>query len=101
MRGFKITESQYNAALAEGLLIKADVDGANGDVNQAIQNSKQQAIRSGVNLDDATFAVDADDTNESKVLSIKDIKRKYLHEDKIKNSKLLNVRDFINTYCGK
>ena len=41
MARVKITEEQYNIALKEGLMLKADVAGANGDIRQAVQNSKR------------------------------------------------------------
>ena len=53
MKRFKITEEQYKSALKEGVTLKADVQAANGDVKKAIDTSKQQALKSGVNLNDA------------------------------------------------
>ena len=98
MRNFKITKEQYDMALEEGITLKADVAGANGDVKKAIENSKQQAVKNGINLDNATIAIDAKDTNESKVITIKELKKHYLSEDKKRNSILINEKDFITKY---
>lgn len=99
MRNIKLTEEQYNFALSEGITLKADVQSANGDINKAVDNTKQQAIKNGVNLNNATIEIDGKDTNESfKYYSIGDIKRKILHEQKEKYSKLMNVTDFIKNF---
>ena len=98
MKRFKITEEQYKAALKEGVTLKADVQAANGDVKKAIDTSKQQALKSGVNLNDATIEIDAKDTNESKLISIGELKRKYIIENKKANSELMNFAEVIKRY---
>ena len=93
-----ITEEQYKSALKEGVTLKADVQAANGDVKKAIDTSKQQALKSGVNLNDATIEIDAKDTNESKLISIGELKRKYIIENKKANSELMNFAEVIKRY---
>lgn len=97
-RNFKITESQYNAALQEGVTLAADVNAANGDINKAVRDTKQQAIKSGVNVKDATISLNANDVDENKILTIKDMKLSYLHEDKKRNSTLFTISNFIKKY---
>lgn len=55
-------------------------------------------MKSGVNLDDATIAIDAKDTNESKVITIGELKRKYIMENKKTNSQLMTFADVIKKY---
>lgn len=98
MKRFKITEEQYKSALKEGVTLKADVQAANGDVKKAIDTSKQQALKSGVNLNDATIEIDAKDTNENKLISIGELKRKYIIENKKANSELMNFAEVIKRY---
>lgn len=98
MARVKITEEQYNIALKEGLMLKADVSGANGDIRQAVQNSKQQAVQNGVNLDNATIAIDANDVNESYTMTVGEWKRKMLREDKEKHSELMSISEFKKRY---
>lgn len=101
MRNIKLTEEQYNFALSEGVTLKADVQSANGDVKKAVDNTKQQAIKNGVNLNNATIEIDGKDTNENyNYYSIGYLKRKALHEQKEKYSRLMSVKDFIK-YINK
>lgn len=98
MKRFKITEEQYKSALEEGVTLKADVQAANGDVKKAIDNSKQQALKSGVNLNDATIEIDAKDTNESKLISIGELRRNCIMENKKAKSELMSFADVIKKY---
>lgn len=91
---FKISKEQYEHALSEGITLNADVDACNGDVNQAVQKTKQNAKESGVDLSQATINVPAQSSNESKLIT-----KKQLQENRLKvlksNSKLFSVRDFV------
>ncbi len=95
MRKFKITEEQYNMAVTEGLTLQADVQAANGDVKKAIETTKQQALKNGVKLDNAVIQINA---NEGKLISIGDIKTRYVNECKEKHSEVMTVEDFIKRY---
>lgn len=98
MRKFKISEEQLNAAVAEGITLQADVEAADGNIERAVNNTKQQARQSGINLGDATIAIDGDDVNEGRLVTIGEIKRQMLMEDKRRNSVLFSVGEFINTF---
>lgn len=98
MARYKITEEQYNLALSEGISLKADVAAANGDVKKAVETSKQEAMKNGVNLDNATIEIDAKDTNESRLVSIGDIIREYKLEKRNKNSIVMPIQEFIKRY---
>lgn len=92
-RNFKISREQYEQALSEGITLNADVDACNGNVNQAIQKTKQKAKESGVDLSQATISIPA--SNESKLITKKELKENRLKVLKA-NSKLFSVKDFVN-----
>lgn len=93
-RKFCITEEQYNMAIREGVELKADVAAAGGDVKKAISNTKQEAIKNGVNMQDATISINASDTNESRSF----VTKRQLEESRLKalkkNSRTYTVKDF-------
>jgi mannitol-specific phosphotransferase system IIBC component len=93
-RKFKISEEQYNKALSEGVTLTADVDACNGDVNQAVQKTRQKAKESGVDLSQATISVPGQSSNESKLITKKELKENRLKVLKA-NSRLFSVRDFV------
>lgn len=99
-RKFVISEEQYNMALKEGVTLNADVAAAGGDVKRAIDATKQEALKNGVKMDDATIAIKAAETNESVF-----IKKSELHESRLKalkrNSEVYTVRDFMKKLSGK
>lgn len=98
MKKFKISEEQYNLAVQEGITLQADVEAANGNIERAVNNTKQQARANGINLGDATIAIDGDDVNENRVITIGELKRNILMEDKKRNSKLFTVGEFIRNF---
>lgn len=91
-----ITEEQYNMLMQEDIALKADVAAANGDVNKAIQTTKQEAQKNGVNLSNATIEVPASQLGESKIISLKQ-----LRENRIRllreNSQYLKLNDFFKS----
>ena len=99
-RKFVISEEQYNMALKEGVTLNADVAAAGGDVKRAVDATKQEALKNGVKMDDATISIKATDTNESVF-----IKKSELHESRLKalkrNSEVYTVRDFMKKLSGK
>ena len=99
-RKFVISEEQYNMALKEGVTLNADVAAAGGDVKRAVDTTKQEALKNGVKMDDATIAIKAAETNESVF-----IKKSELHESRLKalkrNSEVYTVRDFMQKLSGK
>ena len=99
-RKFVISEEQYNMALKEGVTLNADVAAAGGDVKRAVDATKQEALKNGVKMDDATIAIKAAETNESVF-----IKKSELQESRLKalkrNSEVYTVRDFMKKLSGK
>lgn len=93
MKKFVITEEQYKMALKEGVNLKADVAGANGDVKRAISTAKQEATKNGLSADDTTISVNASEVSEGKLLKKKKIQESRLRALK-KNSHVYSVRDF-------
>ena len=90
-RKFKITEEQYNTALSEGITLTADLAAAGGDANKAIENTKQQAQKDGVDISNATIQVPA---NEGRLITKKQITESRLKKLK-ENSDLYSVRNFM------
>ena len=99
-RKFVISEEQYNMALKEGVTLNADVAAAGGDVKRAVDTAKQEALKNGVKMDDATISIKAADTNESIF-----VKKSKLQESRLKalkrNSEVYTVRDFMKKLSGK
>ena len=95
-RKFVISEEQYNMALKEGVTLNADVAAAGGDVKRAVDATKQEALKNGVKMDDATIAIKAAETNESVF-----IKKSELLKALKRNSEVYTVRDFMKKLSGK
>jgi len=99
-RKFVISEEQYNMALKEGVTLNADVAAAGGDVKRAVDTTKQEALKNGVKMDDATISIKAADTNESIF-----VKKSKLQESRLKalkrNSEIYTVRDFMKKLDSK
>lgn len=95
MRKLKITEEQAKALVAEGVTLNANVAATNGNVDQAVRNTKQQARNSGLDLKDATIQIAADETNESRVMSAKDVREARLNSLR-KHAQTFTVKDFMS-----
>ena len=95
-RKFKITEEQYRMAMNEGLKLQADPSTTGGDEAQAIKNTRDQAVASGVKLDNATIELPAKKKGfgESTIINKGEIKENHLRELK-KNSKVYSLDEFI------
>lgn len=93
-RKIVISEKQYDMALKEGVTLNADVAAAGGDVKKAVDTAKREGQKNGVNMNDATIEIKANDTNEGFL-----IKKSKLQENRLKalkkNSDVYSVRDFI------
>lgn len=92
MKKIKITEEQYNAALAEGVTLTADLDAANGNVAKAVDTARNQARKSGINLDNVRIEVPA--KTESKIKLKKQLDEERLNKMK-RDSIYYTVDDFI------
>ena len=97
MGRFKITEEQYNAAIAEGITLTADINATNGDVARAVDIAKNQAVKSGVDLSKAKIEIPA--TNETKMKANRQVAERKFRLAK-ENAKYYTVRDFIKQ-CNK
>ena len=87
----KITEEQYNMALKEGVTLTADLDAAGGDANKAIETTKQEAQKNGIDINKANIQIPA---NEGKIITKKRLMNN--RERLIKeNSDLFSLDDFI------
>lgn len=94
-RQFRITEKQYKHLMKEGVTLNADVAAAGGDINKAVDTTRQEAQKNGVDLTKATIQIPgAAANNESKVISMQTIRENRLKALK-KHSKLYNFSDFI------
>lgn len=97
-RKYRITEEQYNQALAEGLTLNADPSSTGGDVNKAIQDTQQNAQKQGVDLSKTTISIPGNTgtgaASESRILSVKQIREAKLRRLK-EGSKVYTARDFI------
>ena len=89
---FKITEEQYNMLMNEELHLKADPTTTGGNVNAAVQKTKQEAQKNNVNLDNATIEIPA--TSESKIITVKELRENRLKVLK-ENSQYFTLNDFI------
>lgn len=92
MRKIKITEEQRLYAIKEGLTLTADVDAAGGDVKKAVDTTKQQAQKSGVDPKKATIQIPP--SNESRVISKKQMMEQRLKTLKA-NSEYFTINEFI------
>lgn len=96
MRKLKITEEQYQKAIAEGIQLYANVDAENGNVAQAVDKTRQDAQRSGLDPKEVDVVI----PSESKVIGanqLMEARRRYLE----KNSTLYSAEDFFKTIRKK
>ena len=93
-RKLKITEEQAQMLMAEGITLTADVAATNGNLSQAVANTKQQARNSGINLDDANIQIKASDTNESRIVDMKNLRENRIRALRAKGQSY-TVRDFL------
>lgn len=92
MKKIKITEEQKQYALKEGITLNADVDAAGGDVKKAVDTTKQQAQKSGVDVKKVTIQIPP--SNESRIITKKQMMENRLKKFK-QNSDYYQVDEFI------
>lgn len=97
MRKIKITEEQRQYALKEGITLNADVDAAGGDVKKAVDTTKQQAQKSGVDIKKATIQIPP--SNESRIITKREMMESRLKKLK-QNSDYYQVKEFMK-HLGK
>ena len=88
----KITEEQRQYALSEGVVLNADVDAANGDVKKAVDTTRQQAQKSG--LDPKKTTIQIPPTTEGKVITKKQMIEGRLMKLK-ENSDFYQLKEFV------
>lgn len=95
-RQLRITEEQARMLRAEGITLNADVAATNGNVDQAVRNTRQQAKDSGVDLKDVTIQVPGSDTNESKsnIIPVKKLRENRLNALR-QHAQKFTVKDFM------
>lgn len=91
----RITEEQYNSLVKEGVTLTADVAATNGDVNRAIDNTRKEAQKNGVDLNKANIQLPANaGMAEGRLIT-----KQTLIENRLKvlkeHSKLYSLNDFI------
>lgn len=92
MRKIKITEQQYNQLVKEGVTLTADVAAANGDINKAVETTKQEAQKSGIDINKAKIEIPA--VTETASRTKKELMNEYFSKLK-KNAYNFTVEDFI------
>lgn len=98
MKKIKITEEQRQYALKEGITLNADVDAAGGDVKKAVDTTKQQAQKSGVDVKKVTIQIPP--SNESRIITKKQMMENRLRKFK-QNSDYYQVNEFVKRLVGK
>ena len=95
----KITEEQRNMLIKEGLTLNADVSAAGGDVKKAIDTTKQQAKKNGVNLNNASIEISGSslqNEDKNRIITKKQLMENKLRYLKEHCSTLYNLKDFVN-----
>lgn len=92
---FKITEEQRQILMKEGIVLNADVAAANGNIDQAVRTTKDQARKDNVNLDNAKIQFNASDTNEGKTYTIKELREARIKKLMERGTKY-TVKDFMS-----
>ena len=91
---FKITEEQYNKLVAEDITLSADVAAATGDIKKAVETTKQEAQKNGIDINKTTIQIPGNATNESQLIT-----KKTLIENRLKvlkeHSTFYRFEDFI------
>ncbi len=98
-RRFKITASQHARCIKEGINLAVD-NTTHGDLNQRIEKTKRDAESSGLRMDDVNIVVPASETNESKVITHKEMVSERLRILK-ENSDLYDYKTFIYKIAKK
>lgn len=91
-----LSEKQYHKfkQLLEGVRIDVDPSSTNGDMNAALRNSKQEAEKHGLKSGDVEYIVTGNDMQESKLISLSQLKENRLKVLK-ENSEVYSVKEFM------
>lgn len=97
MRKIKITKEQHELAIKEAVSLTVNTGSTNGNINQAIQNTKRDAQRNGINPNKVGYNIPA---QESVVVSKKAIKEMRI-KNLLKNATVLTKKEISEKINGK
>ena len=97
MRKIKITKEQHELAIKEAVSLTVNTGLTNGNINQAIQNTKRDAQRDGINPNKVGYNIPA---QENVVVSKKAIKEMRI-KNLLKNATVLTKKEISEKINGK
>lgn len=97
MRKIKITKEQHELAIKEAVSLIVNTGLTNGNINQAIQNTKRDAQRDGINPNKVGYNIPA---QENVVVSKKAIKEMRI-KNLLKNATVLTKKEISEKINGK
>ena len=97
MRKIKITKEQHELAIKEAVSLTVNTGSTNGNINQAIQNTKRDAQRDGINPNKVGYNIPA---QENVVVSKKAIKEMRI-KNLLKNATVLTKKEISEKINGK
>lgn len=97
MRKIKITKEQHELAIKEAVNLTVNTGSTNGNINQAIQNTKRDAQRDGINPNKVGYNIPA---QENVVVSKKAIKEMRI-KNLLKNATVLTKKEISEKINGK
>lgn len=97
MRKIKITKEQHELAIKEAVSLIVNTGLTNGNINQAIQNTKRDAQRDGINPNKVGYSIPA---QENVVVSKKAIKEMRI-KNLLKNATVLTKKEISEKINGK
>lgn len=97
MRKIKITKEQHELAIKEAVSLTVNTGSTNGNINQAIQNTKRDAQRNGINPNKVGYNIPA---QENVVVSKKAIKEMRI-KNLLKNATVLTKKEISEKINGK
>lgn len=97
MRKIKITKEQHELAIKEAVSLTVNTGSTNGNINQAIQNTKREAQRNGINPNKVGYNIPA---QENVVVSKKAIKEMRI-KNLLKNATVLTKKEISEKINGK
>ena len=97
MRKIKITKEQHELAIKEAVSLTVNTGSTNGNINQAIQNTKRDAQKDGINPNKVGYNIPA---QENVVVSKKAIKEMRI-KNLLKNATVLTKKEISEKINGK
>ena len=97
MRKIKITKEQHELAIKEAVSLTVNTGSTNGNINQAIQNTKRDAQRDGINPNKVGYNIPAQENVVVSKEAIKEMRIKNL----LKNATVLTKKEISEKINGK